>query len=67
MKAYTNPIENNIKYHSKVSRFNEYYGKQSHDGIDDCQFTLIEQCETRTAERGKHFGNTGLKHFTLMG
>ena len=46
MKAYTNPIENNIKYHSKVSRFNEYYGKQSNDGIDDCQFTLIEQCET---------------------
>ena len=26
-------------------RFNEQYGQHSHNGIDDWQFTLIEQCE----------------------
>ena len=33
----------------KVSqqRFHEYYGQDSHNGIDDWQFTLIEQCETQ--------------------
>ena len=32
----------------KVSqqRFYEHHGQQSHHGIDDWQFTLIEQCET---------------------
>ena len=32
----------------KVSqqRFHEHYGQHSHNGIDDWQFTLIEQCET---------------------
>ena len=32
----------------KVSqqRFHEHYRQQSHNGIDDWQFTLIEQCET---------------------
>ena len=31
----------------KVSqqRFHEHYGQHSHNGIDDWQFTLIEQCE----------------------
>ena len=27
-------------------RFHEHYGQQSHNGIDDWQFTLIEQFET---------------------
>ena len=27
-------------------RFHEHYGEHSHNGIDDWQFTLIEQCET---------------------
>ena len=27
-------------------RFHERYGEHSHNGIDDWQFTLIEQCET---------------------
>ena len=33
----------------KVSqqRFHEHYGQHSHNGIDDWQFTLIEQCETQ--------------------
>ena len=33
---------------SKVSqqRFHEHYGQHSHNEIDDCKFTLIEQCET---------------------
>ena len=33
----------------KVSqqRFHEHYGQHSHNGIDDRQFTLIEQCEKR--------------------
>ena len=33
----------------KVSqqRFYEHYGQHSHNGIDDWQFTLIEQCETQ--------------------
>ena len=38
----------------KVSqqRFHEHYGQHSHNGIDDWQFTLIEQCEnTRAVER----------------
>ena len=32
----------------KVSqqRFHEHYGQHRHNGIDDWQFTLIEQCET---------------------
>ena len=56
----------------KVSqqRFHEH-GQHSHNGIDDWQFTLIEQCETheqlKERERGKDFGNTGVKRFTLMG
>ena len=35
-------------YRKKVSqqRFHEHYGQHCHNGIDDWQFTLIEQCET---------------------
>ena len=35
-----------VKYHSQ-QRFHEHYGQKSHNGIDDWQLTLIEQCETR--------------------
>ena len=37
-----------LKRKRKVSqqRFHEHYGQYSHNGIDDWQFTLIEQCET---------------------
>ena len=28
-------------------RFHEHYGQHSHNGIDNWQFLLIEQCETR--------------------
>ena len=36
------------KKNRKVSqqRFHEYYGQHSHNGIDDWQFTLVEQYET---------------------
>ena len=59
----------------KVSqqRVHEHYGQHSHNGVDDWQFTFLEQCGTHEREvgsswkRGKHFGNTSLKHFTLMG
>ena len=41
----------------KVSqhRFHELYEQPSHNGIDDCQFTLIEQCKTH--EQLKERGN----------
>ena len=42
IKAHTGPIEKR-----KVSQ--QRHGQHSHNGIDDWQFTLIEQCETRTA------------------
>ena len=37
-----------VRKKRKVSqeRFREHYGQHSHNGIDDWQFTLIEQCET---------------------
>ena len=43
IKVRTGPIKK-----SKVSqqRFHGHYGKHSHNGIDDWQFTLNEQCET---------------------
>ena len=40
----TGPIEKNVKYHSNI--FMNIMKKHSHNGIDDWQFTLIEQCET---------------------
>ena len=43
IKAHTGPIEKNIKYHSNI--FMNIMAN-SHNGIDDWQFTLIEQCET---------------------
>ena len=54
----------------KVSqqRFHEHYGQHSYNGIDDWQFTLTGQCKThQSGKRGKVFGNTGLKRFTLVG
>ena len=34
------------KHKVSQKRFHEHYGQRSHNGIDDWQFTLIEQCET---------------------
>ena len=54
----------------KVSqqRFYEHYGRHSHNGIDDWQFKTIQKFETHEQlKEGNHFGNTGLKRFTLMG
>ena len=49
-------------------RFHEHYGEHSHNGIDDWQFTLIEQCETHEQLKERDiFANTGLKRFTLVG
>ena len=53
----------------KVSqqRFHEHYGQHSHNGINDWQFTLIEQCETdEQLKERETFGNADLKRFTLM-
>ena len=44
IKAHTAPIEKTRKVSQQ--RFHEHYGHYSHNGIDDWQFTLIEQCET---------------------
>ena len=33
------------KHKGSQQRFHEHYGQRSHNGIDDWQFTLIEQCE----------------------
>ena len=43
IKVQTGPIEKNVSQ----QRFHEDYGHYSHNGIDDWQFTLIEQCETQ--------------------
>ena len=54
----------------KVSqqRFHEYYGQHSHNGIDDWQFTLIEQCETHEQLKEREtFWQHGLKTFYLYG
>ena len=34
------------KFKVSQQRFHQHYGKHSHNGIDDWQFTLNEQCET---------------------
>ena len=44
IKVHTGPIEKKCKVSQK--RFHEHYGQHSHNGIDDWQFALIEQCET---------------------
>ena len=54
----------------KVSqqRFHEHYGQHSHNGIDDWQFTLIEQCETREQLKEKEkFWQHRLKTFYPYG
>ena len=40
---------NSYRKKRKVSqqRFHEHYGQHNHNGIDDWQFTLMEQCETQ--------------------
>ena len=43
IKVHIGPIEK--KTDISQQRFNEQYGQHSHNGIDDWQFTLIEQCE----------------------
>ena len=40
--VYTGSIKNVVSQY----RFHEHYGQQSHNGIEDWQLTLIEQCET---------------------
>ena len=45
IKVHTGPIEKNVKYQQQC--FHEHYGQHNHNGIDDWQFTLIEQCETQ--------------------
>ena len=49
IKAHTSPIEK--KHKVLQQRFHKYYGRRSHNGIDDWQFTLNEQCETQLKER----------------
>ena len=44
IKTHTSPIEKKRKISQQC--FHEHYGQQSHNGIDDWQFTLNEQCET---------------------
>ena len=46
-----------LSYRKNVlqQRFHEHYGKNSHNGIDDWQFTLIEQCETQEQLRNFNF------------
>ena len=54
----------------KVSqqRFHEHYGQQSHNGIDDWQFTLIEQCETHEQlKKRETFWQRRLKTFYPYG
>ena len=43
IKAPTSPIE---KKREVSQQHHEHYGQHSHNGIDDWQFLLIEQCET---------------------
>ena len=43
IKAHTGPTEKKVKYHSNV--FMNIMAN-SHNGIDNSQFTLIGQCET---------------------
>ena len=55
IKAHTGPIEKNVKYHSNVfMNICLMTGQHSHNGIDDWQFTLLEQCETQTAEKERN-------------
>ena len=42
-------------------RFNEHYRQQSHNGIDDWQLTLIEQCETHDQLKTFHLTSTCLR------
>ena len=42
IKVHTGSIEKELKYDSS---FHEHYGQHSHNGTDNWQFTLIEQCE----------------------
>ena len=42
-RATLGPTEKKVKYHE---HFHEHYGQHNHTGIDDRQFTLIEQSET---------------------
>ena len=54
----------------KVSQqhFHEHYEQHSHNGIDDCQFTLIEQCETQEQlKERKIFRQHRLKTFYPYG
>ena len=44
--------------------FHDHYCLDGHLGIDDCSFTLFEQCETQAIKWEKSFGSTGLKLFT---
>ena len=48
--------------------FHEHYGQHSHNGIDDWQFTLIEQCETHKQLKDREtFWQQRLKTFYSYG
>ena len=44
IKMHTGPIEKKLKVSQQ--HFHKHYGQHSHNGIDDWQFTVTEQCET---------------------
>ena len=49
-------------------RFHEHYDQRSHNGIDDWQFTSIEQCETHEQLKEREtFGQHKLKTFYSYG
>ena len=65
IKAHTGPIKKR-----KVSQqpFHEHYGQHRHNGIDDWQFTLIEQCEThKQLKERETFWQQRLKTFYPYG
>ena len=66
IKAHTGPIEKKRKVSQQ--RFHEHYGQHSHNGIDDWQFTLIEQCETHEQLKEREtFWQHRLKTFYSFG
>ena len=66
IKVHTGPIEKKRKVSQQ--RFHERYGQHGHNGIDDWQFTLIEQCETQEQLKEKEtFWQHRLKTFYPCG
>ena len=44
--VFMNIMGNYGQHNVSQQRFYEHYGQHNHSGIDDWQFTLIEQCKT---------------------